>query len=141
MIRSDHGPAWLHSERTAALRQLGKKDASQSDLARSSGAVRAVGDIVLRSAFQLHDRQILAVTDEVDVKVELHAWLSQISPDDQATILFLSRVKPGRDPISERNLRRIRNMADWRKQRRMWTSATRLSVSGELAGSIYSRAS
>jgi hypothetical protein len=45
--------------------------------------------------------------------------LLHLAPDVQDAILHLPRVE-GRDPISERDLRPISAVIDWRKQRRMW---------------------
>jgi hypothetical protein len=48
--------------------------------------------------------------------------LLHLAPDIQEAILFLPRVKSGRDPITERELRSLAAMPDWRKQRRLWRS-------------------
>ena len=46
--------------------------------------------------------------------------LLNLSPDIQEQILHLPRVERGRDPVTERELRPIAAVTDWRKQRRMW---------------------
>ncbi len=46
--------------------------------------------------------------------------LLHLAPDIQEAILFLPRVEQGRDPITERDLRPIASIVDWRKQRRAW---------------------
>ncbi|NNF64226.1 MAG: hypothetical protein HKN07_08180 [Acidimicrobiia bacterium] len=46
--------------------------------------------------------------------------LNLLAPDIQEEILFLPRVKRGRDPIREHAVRRIAAAADWGRQRRMW---------------------
>jgi hypothetical protein len=46
--------------------------------------------------------------------------LLHLAPDIQESLLFLPRVERGRDPIILRDLQPITNMADWRKQRKMW---------------------
>jgi hypothetical protein len=46
--------------------------------------------------------------------------LLHLAPDIQAEILSLPRVEKGRDPITERDLRPIAAIVDWRKQRRVW---------------------
>ncbi len=46
--------------------------------------------------------------------------LLQLAPDIQEQLLFLPRIERGREPILERELRRIAAVADWKKQRRMW---------------------
>ena len=48
--------------------------------------------------------------------------LLHLAPDIQEAILFLPRVESGRDPVTERNLRPIAAMPDWRKQGRAWTN-------------------
>ena len=46
--------------------------------------------------------------------------LLHLAPDVQEAILALPRVEQGRDPITERDLRPIAAIVDWRKQRRVW---------------------
>jgi len=46
--------------------------------------------------------------------------LMHLAPDIQEALLFLPRVEGGRDPITERDLRPIASIIDWRKQRRAW---------------------
>lgn len=46
-----------------------------------------------------------------------------LAPDIQEAILVLQRVEHGRDPITERDLRPVAAIADWRKQRRAWAAA------------------
>lgn len=43
-----------------------------------------------------------------------------LAPDIQEALLALPRVRAGRDPIVERQIRRIAAEADWRRQRAMW---------------------
>jgi hypothetical protein len=43
-----------------------------------------------------------------------------LAPDIQEAILSLPRTQRGHDPISERDIRPIAAVFDWRKQRRMW---------------------
>ena len=43
-----------------------------------------------------------------------------LAPDLQEQILFLPATERGRDPVTERDLRPIAAVADWRKQMRMW---------------------
>ena len=45
--------------------------------------------------------------------------LLNLAPDIQEEVLFLPRTEEGRVPISERHLRPIAAVPDWRKQRRM----------------------
>ena len=46
--------------------------------------------------------------------------LLNLAPDIQEAILFLPRVESGRDPVGERELRRVAAKAEWGKQRRKW---------------------
>ena len=46
--------------------------------------------------------------------------LLNLAPDIQEEILLLAPVERGKDPITERELRSIVAVADWKKQRRMW---------------------
>ncbi|MDZ4754589.1 MAG: hypothetical protein SGJ09_06400 [Phycisphaerae bacterium] len=46
--------------------------------------------------------------------------LLHLAPDIQQEILALQRVESGRDPITERELRPIAAIPDWRKQRAAW---------------------
>ena len=50
--------------------------------------------------------------------------LTLLAPDIQEAILFLPRVRRGRDPIVERDLRPIIATADWQRQREMWRQLT-----------------
>ncbi|MBX3385998.1 MAG: hypothetical protein KF768_05455 [Phycisphaeraceae bacterium] len=46
--------------------------------------------------------------------------LLHLAPDIQEAILNLPRVEKGRDQVTERDLRPISALPDWRKQRRLW---------------------
>jgi len=46
--------------------------------------------------------------------------LLHLAPDIQEELLHLPPVTSGDDPITERDLRPITRMRDWRKQRRAW---------------------
>ena len=48
--------------------------------------------------------------------------LLNLAPAIQEAILFLPGVENGRDPVSERDLRQLVAIVDWREQRRLWTS-------------------
>jgi len=48
--------------------------------------------------------------------------LLNLAPDIQEAILFLPKTTNGRDPISERHLRPIASIANWRRQREMWSA-------------------
>lgn len=46
--------------------------------------------------------------------------LLQLAPDIQEEILFLPVTVRGRDAVTERDLRPVAALADWKKQRRTW---------------------
>jgi hypothetical protein len=48
--------------------------------------------------------------------------LLHLAPDIQEAILFLPQIESGRDPITERELRSLVTLPDWRRQRRLWRS-------------------
>ncbi len=50
--------------------------------------------------------------------------LRHLAPDIQEAILFLPPVEHGHDPITERELRAIVAVSDWRKQWKMWEELT-----------------
>lgn len=48
--------------------------------------------------------------------------LLHLAPDIQEAILSLPPIEQGRDPITERDVRPIVAVSDWRKQRKLWAS-------------------
>lgn len=50
--------------------------------------------------------------------------LLHLAPDIQETVLGMPRVLEGRDPVTERDLRRITAEAEWGRQRGMWRELT-----------------
>ncbi len=46
--------------------------------------------------------------------------LLNLAPDLQEALLFLPPVTAGRDPIAERNLRRLTAIPRWERQRKAW---------------------
>jgi hypothetical protein len=55
--------------------------------------------------------------------------LCNLAPDIQEAILFFKPVERGKDPITERELRPIVAVADWKKQWRMWRTLLSRDVS------------
>lgn len=47
--------------------------------------------------------------------------LLSLAPEIQEGILFMPAVETGDDPVHERQVRQIVAVADWGKQRRMWS--------------------
>jgi hypothetical protein len=97
--------------------------------AMSRGRVTRVSRLMalaIRFDQLIHDG---VVTDQAELARLGHvtrARLTQImnllclAPDIQEALLFLSATERGRDAITERELRPIAAVADWRKQRRIW---------------------
>ena len=46
--------------------------------------------------------------------------LLNLAPDIQEQIMFLPKTMVGRDPVSERNLRRVTAIVRWDRQRKLW---------------------
>jgi hypothetical protein len=46
--------------------------------------------------------------------------LLHLAPDIQEELLHLPAIDEGNDPITERDLRSVTRMWDWRTQRRVW---------------------
>lgn len=55
--------------------------------------------------------------------------LLHLAPGIQAAILDLPRVERGRDPVTERDIRPIAAIMDWRKQRAAWNVYSPKSLS------------
>ncbi len=53
--------------------------------------------------------------------------LLHLAPEIQEALLLLPPVESGRDPITERELRPIVAVPDWKKQRRMWREVAQRS--------------
>jgi hypothetical protein len=74
----------------------------------------------------VHDGQVADYADLARLGHVTRARMTQIinlqnlAPDIQETILELPRTVGGRDPISERQARRVAAEPDWRKQRLLW---------------------
>lgn len=84
-------------------------------------------------ALAIHFDELLS-TGEVSSQAELarlgkvtRARLTQImnllllAPDIQEQILEMPRIETGRAPITERELRGVAQMPNWREQRRSWS--------------------
>jgi len=46
--------------------------------------------------------------------------LLYLAPKIQEAVLFLPKISAGRDPITERDLRPLCNVLDWRRQSKLW---------------------
>jgi len=54
--------------------------------------------------------------------------LLHLAPDIQEAILHLSPVDAGRDPVTERHLRAVTRLMNWKKQRKAWASFMRRRI-------------
>lgn len=52
--------------------------------------------------------------------------LLYLAPDIQEAVLFLPLTEHGRDPISEKDLRPVAAIGNWKKQRKAWKSLSNL---------------
>jgi hypothetical protein len=55
--------------------------------------------------------------------------LLHLAPDIQEELLFLPLVTQGRDPINEKQLRRVCSDVSWKRQREKWTKLRNSSAS------------
>ncbi|WP_339748161.1 hypothetical protein [uncultured Rubinisphaera sp.] len=46
--------------------------------------------------------------------------LLNLAPEIQEAILFMPRVEQGSDPVTERELREVVGVENWREQQRLW---------------------
>ena len=51
--------------------------------------------------------------------------LLNLAPDIQEAILFLPATTEGRDPLSERRLRKLTAVVPWNRQRNLWRASLR----------------
>ncbi|MBU0995918.1 MAG: hypothetical protein KJ737_25770 [Proteobacteria bacterium] len=58
--------------------------------------------------------------------------LNLLAPNIQEEILFLSEVKSGHDSVTERQIRKIENVYDWKEQRNAWKKL--ISISSDSLG-------
>ncbi len=59
--------------------------------------------------------------------------LNHLAPDIQESILHLPPVSDGRDTVTERDLRPITQVLDWREQQRAWANVAQQAVSCRLS--------
>ena len=102
------------------------------DGAATSAPVGRVSRVSRLMALAIRFDQLIregVVTDQAELARVGHvtrARLTQVmnllclAPDLQEQILYLSPTERGRDGITEKKLRMIVAVPDWRKQRRMW---------------------
>jgi hypothetical protein len=56
--------------------------------------------------------------------------LLNLAPDIQEEILFLPKTTTGRDPVSERGIRRLTAIVRWDRQRKAWREICKKSEQG-----------
>lgn len=77
-------------------------------------------DGLLRSGAVTGQADLAALGHVTRARVTQILNLTMLAPDIQEAILFLPRVRRGRDPIRETCLRSIAALPEWSKQRRRW---------------------
>jgi hypothetical protein len=64
--------------------------------------------------------------------------LLNLAPDIQEEILLLPKTMAGRDPVSERRLRRVTAMVRWDRQRKAWRELRENCKNQPVGGSVSS---
>lgn len=119
--RGDVGPL-AGTEHTGKPRLV---DRSRTD---SGGGGRARGLMALATMFDqlIHDGVVANQAEIAKLGFVSRARVTQImdllnlAPEIQEALLYLPRVEKGRDPVTERELRRIVVQLDWDEQRQLW---------------------
>lgn len=108
-----------------AVQQVVEEDPAETESGRMPRVTRLMA-LALR--FE-HLLQRGAVRDQAELAELGHVTRARVTqimnflhlaPDIQEALLALPRVQAGRDPIVERQIRRIAAEVDWRRQRAMW---------------------
>ena len=112
------------------LSQRGRKHLRESEAKRDVGhrvpRVAKLMALAIRFEGLVRDGVVADYAELARLGKVTRARVTQISnllnlaPDIIEAILFLPAVERGKDPITERDLRPIVAVADWKKQRRMW---------------------
>lgn len=105
---------------------VGEKPASPTAPLGNVARVSRLMALAIRFDQLIRDGEVRDLADIARLGHVTRARVTQImnllhlAPDIQEAILFLPRVEQGRDPITERDLRPVAAMPDWRKQRAAW---------------------
>jgi len=84
-------------------------------------------DRLLREGVVRNTTELARLCHVTQPRITQVMQLLHLAPDIQEELLFLPLVTQGRDPITEKHLRRIAAEPDWRKQRSLWSQVkTRL---------------
>lgn len=105
---------------------VGEKPASAATPLGNVARITRLMALAIRFDQLIRDGEVRDLADIARLGHVTRARVTQImnllhlAPDIQEAILFLPRVDQGRDPVTERDLRPVTGLADWRKQRKAW---------------------
>lgn len=77
-------------------------------------------DRLLREGVVRNTTELAQLTHVTQPRITQVMQLLHLAPDIQEELLFLPLVSQGRDPINEKQLRRVCAKIDWREQRHFW---------------------
>ncbi len=130
---SDNGKITVEFDVHFATKQRGRKRAEvgqrPAELDASAGALPRVTRLMalaIRFDQLIREGEVAGYSELARLGHVTRARITQImnllhlAPDIQETLLSLPRTTGGRDPITERDLRPIAAIIDWRTQRRIW---------------------
>ena len=92
-------------------------------IARLMGLAIYLDDLLRRGEFQTQ-QQLANALHVTQPRLTQVLNLLHFAPDIIETLLFLPRTERGRDPITERDLRHIVAMIDWKSQRAAFNRLT-----------------
>lgn len=110
---------------------LGEKPTASAAPAGNLPRVTRLMALAIRFDQLIRDGEVRDLADIARLGLVTRARVTQImnllhlAPDIQEALLNLPRVEKGRDAITERDLRPIAAITDWRKQRRLWIGLQR----------------
>lgn len=110
---------------------VGEKPASAAAALGNVARVTRLMALAIRFDQLIRDGEVRDLADIARLGHVTRARVTQImnllhlAPDIQESILFLPHVEQGRDPFTERDLRPVAALADWRKQRVAWREISR----------------
>jgi hypothetical protein len=118
---------------TKLQRRLERKHAQSTSAEEAGRLPRVTRLMALAIKFDglIRDGVVRDFADLARLGCVTRARLTQImnllllAPDVQEAILFLPRTTKGRDPVSERNLRRLTGIVQWPRQRKLWREMRR----------------
>ena len=118
-------PAQARSTYTVSFGQTAPRRATQADTGRVPRVARTLA-LAHKIDGMIRAGEVQDFTDASRTLCVTRARMTQImnllllAPEIQEQILDLPAVTNGRDPVSERTLRRIVAEPDWTKQRALW---------------------